>query len=215
MSDNVDHPSHYTSHPSGVECIQITEYMNFNIGNAMKYLWRAGLKSDDPREDLMKARWYADRELRRLDGMPVPAPVEAPVARVFNVGDPEPADRETIVLRGNRRDMDVRISYGKGGSGVNLTAWWCVGDDPRYSSHGSWSYWLENYGPLIEVTEDAPKVARLPRVFDSFEDIPSDVDLVSDCDGDTWGRNGVRSSMCGWLTAAWDDSAPFTEVLTP
>jgi hypothetical protein len=61
----VNHPTHYTSHPSGVECIQITEYFNFCIGNAIKYLWRAGLKGDAI-EDLKKARWYVDRELIRL-----------------------------------------------------------------------------------------------------------------------------------------------------
>ena len=64
--DNVNHPQHYTSHPSGVECIQITEHMNFCLGNAMKYLWRAGQKSGSPaREDLEKAIWYIQRELQR------------------------------------------------------------------------------------------------------------------------------------------------------
>jgi hypothetical protein len=62
----VNHPSHYTQHPSGVECIQITEHMNFCLGNAIKYIWRAGLKSDDPTQDLKKARFYIDRELKRL-----------------------------------------------------------------------------------------------------------------------------------------------------
>lgn len=66
--DPVNHPRHYTDHPSGVECIQITEHMNFCLGNATKYIWRAGLKSDDPVEDLLKARWYIDRELSRLGG---------------------------------------------------------------------------------------------------------------------------------------------------
>lgn len=61
----VDHPSHYTSHPSGIEAIQITEHMNFCIGNAIKYLWRAGLK-DDYITDLEKAKWYIERELERL-----------------------------------------------------------------------------------------------------------------------------------------------------
>jgi len=65
MSDPVNHPPHYTSHPSGIECIEITEHMNFCIGNAMKYLWRAGLKGDAI-EDLMKARWYVEREIARL-----------------------------------------------------------------------------------------------------------------------------------------------------
>ena len=62
--NNVDHPSHYTSHPSGVECIQVTEHMNFCLGNAMKYLWRAGLKGDSV-EDLRKAAWYIQREIER------------------------------------------------------------------------------------------------------------------------------------------------------
>lgn len=64
MTDPVNHPDHYTQHPSGVECIQITEYMNFCVGNAMKYLWRAGLKFDDI-EDLKKSAWYINREIER------------------------------------------------------------------------------------------------------------------------------------------------------
>lgn len=64
--DPVNHPSHYTSHPSGVECIEITEHFNFNIGNAIKYLWRAGLKSSNPLEDLAKANWYVNREIERI-----------------------------------------------------------------------------------------------------------------------------------------------------
>lgn len=63
--DPINHPPHYTSHPSGVECIQITEHMGFNLGNAIKYLWRADLKSESPIQDLEKARWYIDRELDR------------------------------------------------------------------------------------------------------------------------------------------------------
>lgn len=60
-------PAHYKSHPSGVECVTVTEHMTFNLGNAVKYIWRAGLKSADPREDLAKARWYLDREIARLE----------------------------------------------------------------------------------------------------------------------------------------------------
>lgn len=66
MSDNINNPKHYTEHLSGVECIQITEHMNFCIGNAVKYLWRAGLKHDDSLEDLRKARWYIEREIQRI-----------------------------------------------------------------------------------------------------------------------------------------------------
>ena len=64
-NSTVEHPIHYTSHPSGVECIQVTEHMNFNIGNAVKYLWRAGLKLNAV-EDLQKAAWYVQRELGRI-----------------------------------------------------------------------------------------------------------------------------------------------------
>lgn len=67
MTDMVNHPPHYTSHPSGVECIQITEHMNFCVGNALKYLWRAGLKAD-ALEDLKKAEFYVRREIERLGG---------------------------------------------------------------------------------------------------------------------------------------------------
>lgn len=67
MHDPVNHPAHYTSHPSGVEAIQITEHFNFNIGNAIKYLWRAGLKTDSAQIDLRKAEWYIKREIDRLD----------------------------------------------------------------------------------------------------------------------------------------------------
>lgn len=61
--DAVNHPKHYTSHPSGVECIQVVEHMGFCIGNAIKYLWRADLKND-ANEDLRKAIWYIQRELK-------------------------------------------------------------------------------------------------------------------------------------------------------
>lgn len=66
MSDMVNHPPHYTSHPSGVEAIQVTRWMNFNLGNAMKYIWRAGLKQDAI-EDLRKAVFYLNDEIERLE----------------------------------------------------------------------------------------------------------------------------------------------------
>lgn len=82
MSDMVNHPPHYTSDPSGVECIDVTRHRNFNIGNAIKYLWRAGLKKPElvagialpaiakQIEDLKKARWYIADEIKRLGGEP-------------------------------------------------------------------------------------------------------------------------------------------------
>jgi hypothetical protein len=69
IDDRVNHPPHYNAHPSGVECITVTEHMSFNVGNAVKYLWRAGLKSPDEIEDLRKAAWYVDREIKRITAM--------------------------------------------------------------------------------------------------------------------------------------------------
>jgi hypothetical protein len=64
--DAVNHPKHYTTHPSGVECIQITEHMSFCLGNAMKYIWRAGEKDQEKEiEDLEKGAWYLAREIDR------------------------------------------------------------------------------------------------------------------------------------------------------
>lgn len=62
--DMVNHPPHYTSHPSGVECITVVEHMPMNIGNAVKYIWRAD-KKGAPVEDLKKALWYTERESAR------------------------------------------------------------------------------------------------------------------------------------------------------
>lgn len=64
--DPVTHPSHYTSHPSGVECLTITRHMNFNLGNAIKYIWRAGLKGNAV-QDLRKAKFYIEDEIARLE----------------------------------------------------------------------------------------------------------------------------------------------------
>lgn len=73
MIDNVNHPQHYTSDPSGIECIQITRHRDFNIGNAIKYLWRAGLKQESSKdivdktiEDLEKAIWYINDEINKI-----------------------------------------------------------------------------------------------------------------------------------------------------
>lgn len=73
-SDRVNAPSHYTSHPSGVECIDITEHYDFCVGNAIKYLWRAGLKAEagltakaKEIEDLKKASYYINRKIKQLE----------------------------------------------------------------------------------------------------------------------------------------------------
>ena len=64
MTDTVNHPAHYNAHPSGVECIDVVEHMGFNLGNAIKYIWRADEKGNTL-EDLRKAAWYVDREIQR------------------------------------------------------------------------------------------------------------------------------------------------------
>ena len=63
-NDSVHKPKHYTEHPSGIECIEVTEHMGFNLGNAIKYIWRCDLKKDAI-EDLKKAKWYIDREINK------------------------------------------------------------------------------------------------------------------------------------------------------
>lgn len=79
MSDSVNHPEHYTSDPSGIECIEVTRHRNFNIGNAIKYLWRAGLKDsaqlnklEKHIQDLDKAVWYILDEKKRLQELAKP-----------------------------------------------------------------------------------------------------------------------------------------------
>lgn len=74
VEDNVNHPKWYTQHPSGIECIEITRHYCFAIGNAIKYLWRAGLKVDNSLsdrdkeiEDLNKAIWYIKDRIKQLE----------------------------------------------------------------------------------------------------------------------------------------------------
>lgn len=71
MSDNVNHPDHYNSSNAkcsncefSIECIDVTRHMNFNIGNAIKYLWRCDLKLNAI-EDLKKAIWYIQDEIEK------------------------------------------------------------------------------------------------------------------------------------------------------
>ncbi|KPC91090.1 hypothetical protein ADL27_32385 [Streptomyces sp. NRRL F-6602] len=69
-NDEVNHPSHYADGWSnGAEVIDITEHLNFNRGNAVKYLARAGRKDPSKElQDLMKARFYINREIHRMGG---------------------------------------------------------------------------------------------------------------------------------------------------
>jgi hypothetical protein len=65
LAEDPINPSHYRKHPSGIECIEVTRHMNFNIGNAIKYIWRYEDKGD-PIENLKKAQWYLNDEIMRL-----------------------------------------------------------------------------------------------------------------------------------------------------
>ena len=66
--EEVKHPKHYNMHPAGIECIEVIQYMTLNIGNAIKYQWRAGLKPGvDNITDLRKAIQYLEFEIKRLE----------------------------------------------------------------------------------------------------------------------------------------------------
>lgn len=70
-AEAVHHPKHYNQVP-GLECIDVVEHFNFNLGNAIKYIWRAGQKGDtleDELQDLQKACWYLLREIDRLSSV--------------------------------------------------------------------------------------------------------------------------------------------------
>jgi len=68
LEARVNHPSWYTAHPSGLEAIELIEHLPLNLGNAVKYLWRCGLKSTEtPLREFKSALWYTERELNRMD----------------------------------------------------------------------------------------------------------------------------------------------------
>lgn len=100
MTDMVNQPPHYRKHPSGVECIEITEHMNFNLGNVIKYVWRADEKGCAT-EDLEKAAWYLRREIERRHE-------ENPAVYCIRCGMPHPVDWQC------KRDLKYSIHVGDG-----------------------------------------------------------------------------------------------------
>ena len=131
-NDQVNHPKHYTSDPSGIECIDITRHRNFNIGNAIKYLWRAGLKEDKDRklidkqvEDLNKAVWYLVDEIHRLNRQV--EEVLYPV-KTDSINTCLPIDNESIIDAAlnyhekiNGQDVSILgLSNGNGGIRFNI-----------------------------------------------------------------------------------------------
>lgn len=126
-NDQVNHPKHYTSDPSGIECIDITRHRNFNIGNAIKYLWRAGLKEDKDRklidkqiEDLNKAVWYLVDEIHRLGSRCT--------VKTDSINTCLPIDNESIIdatlnyhEKINGQDVSILgLSNGNGGIRFNI-----------------------------------------------------------------------------------------------
>lgn len=127
-NDQVNHPKHYTSDPSGIECIDVTRHRNFNIGNAIKYLWRAGIKEDKDRklvdkqiEDLNKAIWYLVDEIHRLGGRCT--------VKTDSINTCLPIDNESIIDAAlnyhekiNGQDVSILgLSNGNGGIRFNIT----------------------------------------------------------------------------------------------
>lgn len=126
-NDQINHPKHYTSDPSGIECIDITRHRNFNIGNAIKYLWRAGLKEDKDRklidkqiEDLNKAVWYLVDEIHRLGSRCT--------VKTDSINTCLPIDNESIIDASlnyhekiNGQDVSILgLSNGNGGIRFNI-----------------------------------------------------------------------------------------------
>ena len=126
-NDQVNHPKHYTSDPSGIECIDVTRHRNFNIGNAIKYLWRAGFKEDKDRklidkqiEDLNKAVWYLVDEIHRLGGRCT--------VKTDSINTCLPIDNESIIdatlnyhEKINGQDVSILgLSNGNGGIRFNI-----------------------------------------------------------------------------------------------
>lgn len=68
LFDVISEPEHYTTHPSGVEPIQITKYETFLRGNIIKYVMRAPYKGTEL-QDMKKARQYLDWEIERLESL--------------------------------------------------------------------------------------------------------------------------------------------------
>lgn len=148
--DDPINPRHYRVHPSGVECIDIIEWFTPNVSNAVKYLWRAGLKSPDAITDLQKAAWYVQRETERLTKMAAAQTERAtPEPRIF--ADPNVEPPHDIELA-NVEGMILRFDTHFGSSLVaEKAAWWWI--NQRHPSHGPWTWWVERYGPWTEIVD--------------------------------------------------------------
>jgi hypothetical protein len=105
MADNVNHPSHYTSHPSGIECIEVTRHYCFSIGNAIKYLWRAGLKKEQGLEDRQKEIEDLRKDQGNVYSIRIDEKLDSDGALVYNG---EKDDRKRLILiKLKKRAMSV------------------------------------------------------------------------------------------------------------
>jgi len=110
MPEVIDHPPHYAK-IAGVECIDIAEHMSFNVGNALKYVWRRHAKGD-PVENLRKAEWYLRRAREYGAAIPLPRADALTLERMEIVA----VKTEDLLLR----DLLIALMHG------NLTAAWSV-----------------------------------------------------------------------------------------
>ena len=104
--DPVNHPSHYTSHPSGVETLEVTRQLSFDCGNAVKYVWRRGDKGT-LLQDLRKAAFYINDALNNSQlSMDVPAPAAHILEQVAAV-EPDPLAAKFYVAVAEMRWLDA------------------------------------------------------------------------------------------------------------
>ena len=138
-NDRVNNPKHYTSHPSGVECIEITQHYNFTIGNAIKYLWRQGLKteanldqSQKQIEDLNKAVWYIQKEIQNLkEGVyddkrkeqTKPEYATRSTSGFWNVRFSDWYDGATTMKLDKPNSINYNMNRGTQWSGVSVSGW--------------------------------------------------------------------------------------------
>lgn len=115
--------------------------------------------------------------------------VGAVLPRVFNVGDPEPEDRDSITLRGGIYELtycEDPTAQPPLRSGMD---WWQIDQvETSNSTYAKWDYWLEHHGPLTEVLDELK--SKTPRTFKWRDDEPVDIAYAYDEDGELFKRLG-------------------------
>lgn len=142
MTDTIN-PDHYKTHQSGIECIEITEHMNFCIGNAIKYLWRSGLKGNAV-DDLQKAAWYIDREIARLkkaevDQMELCRPAE--ISQALKTPDCIHAMSEYI----DNEKYSVTFEEDEAFASLKSENWNAPDFGPALCTHSRWHYYQSTH----------------------------------------------------------------------